>query len=132
MDRRSRVVALCATCVTTLTLAATAYAYVTTDLDNWNLTESLSTWGGGTQFHIATGTDGWVAYRWLDTPAKTTVISGNSCGDWSLYGSPATIGVNDTNYYNLFQSGAGQCFVLRGRTANGQGSMVNHDGRVRR
>ena len=36
----------------TLTIVATAYAYVTTDLDNWNLTESLSTWGGGTQFHI--------------------------------------------------------------------------------
>ena len=59
-------------------------------------------------------------------------MSGNSCGDWSLYGSTATIGVNDTNYYNLFQSSAGQCFVMRGRTANGQGSMVNHDGRVRR
>jgi hypothetical protein len=132
MDRRSRVVALCTTCVITLTVAATAYAYVTTDLDNWNMSESLSTWGGGTQFHIASGTDGWVAYRWLDTPSKVTVMSANSCSDWSLYGNSAAIGVNDTNYYNLFQASAGHCFVMRGRTANGQGTMVNHDGRVRR
>jgi hypothetical protein len=131
MDRRIGHVAL-ATCVITLTLAATALAYVTTDLIDWNLTESTSTWGGGTQFHIATGTDGWVSYRWLDAPNKTTVMSGNSCTDWSTIGSASAYGVNDTGYHLLFAGSAGQCFVMRGRTASGQGSMVNHDGRVQR
>ncbi|WP_157592082.1 hypothetical protein [Solirubrobacter soli] len=110
-------------------LPATAHAQVTSDLIDWNLTESTSTWN--TQYHISTSGDGWAAFRWLDSPNKTTVISGNSCADLTLYGSD-TIGVNDTNYHNLFWGGAGTCFVLRGRTASGSGSMVNHDGRVRR
>jgi hypothetical protein len=131
MDRRFGRVALAA-CVTSLTLAATAYAYVTTDLNDWNLTESTSTYNGGTQFHVASGTDGWVSYRWLDTPNKSTVISGNSCSDWSVYGSPSSYGVNDTSYHLLFRGSAGLCFVMRGRTGSGQGSMVNHDGRVQR
>jgi hypothetical protein len=130
MDRRFGRVAF-VTCVTTLTLAATAFAYVTTDLTDWNLNESTSTWGGGTQFHIASGTDGWVSYRWLDAPNKTTVISGNSCADWGLFGSSG-YGVNDTGYHGLFSGSAGLCFVMRGRTGSGQGSMVNHDGRVQR
>ena len=112
--------------------SAVAYAYVTTDLNDWNLNESLSTWGGGTQFHISSGTDGWVSYRWLDSPNKTTVISGNSCSDWALLGSASAYGAGDTSYHGLFNSSAGQCFVMRGRTASGQGSMVNHDGRVQR
>jgi len=130
MDRRFRLAAAAAACVMTLTFSAVAYAYVTTDLTNWNLTETTSTWGS--QFHVATGTNGVVSYRWLDTPAKITVVSGNACPDWSLYGSPATIGVNDTSYKALFGGYQGLCFVLRGRTAAGQGSMVNHDGRVQR
>src|SRR6202008_286563 len=87
MDRRLRFAAVMAACVMTLTFSAVAYAYVLTDMNDWNLSESLSTYGGGTQFHIASGTDGSVSFRWLDAPNKTTVISGNSCQDWSLIGS---------------------------------------------
>jgi hypothetical protein len=129
MDRRLRGAAILAAAVITLTFSAVAYAYVTSDLNDWNLNESTSTWP--TQYHIASGTDGWVSYRWLDTPNKVTVISANRCGDLWHYGSD-TIGVNDTSYHGLFNGGAGTCFMLRGRTAGGQGSMVNHDGRVQR
>ncbi len=132
MDRRSRVVAALATIVITMTFATLAYAYVTTDLNDFNLTESTATYGGGNQYHIATGTDGWSSYRWLDTPAKATVMSNNSCTDWSLLGSTSAYAVNDTSYHALFHGGTGQCFVVRGRTQSGQGSMVNHDGRIQR
>jgi hypothetical protein len=131
MDRRLRFAAVMAACVMTLTFSAVAYAYVLTDMNDWNLTESTSTYGGGTQFHIATGTDGNVSFRWLDSPNKTTVISGNYCSDWALIGS-SSYGVNDTSYHLLFNGYEGQCFVMRGRTGSGQGSMVNHDGRVQR
>ena len=135
MDRRLRALragsALLAVMAGTLALSAEARAAVTTDLVDWNLTESLSKWGGGTQFHISTGGSA-VQYRWLDSPNKTTVISGNSCTDFSLLGSASTYGVGDTSYHGLFNGASGQCFVLQGRTGAGQGSMVNHDGRVSR
>jgi hypothetical protein len=135
MDRRTRrqtaLVMLPATVAATLA-AAVAEAYVTSDIDPWNLTETTSSAGGGTQYHISTGTDGWVSYRWLDAPTKTTVVSGNSCSDLSLFGSPATIGVNDTGYKALFNGGGGLCFILRGRTASGSGSMSGKNGRVQR
>ena len=130
--RTRRAIVRAVLCVATLSigvLPATARAQVTSDLTDWNLTETTSTWG--TQYHISSGGGGWAAYRWLDSPNKTTVISANSCADLTLYGSDS-IGVNDTNYHNLFWGGAGTCFLLRGRTASGSGSMVNHDGRVRR
>src|SRR3954454_5825111 len=132
MDRRLRRAVLAAAYVSTLTFTAVAYAYVTTDMNNWNLTESVSTYGGGTQFHIATGTDGWASFRWLDSPSKVTVISANRCSDGALLGSSTAIGTGDTSYHLLFNGGAGQCFLMRGRTANGQGSMINHDGRIQR
>src|SRR4051812_38069708 len=131
MDRRLRRAVLAAACVMALTFSAVAYAYVLTDMNDWNLTETTDTWGGGTQFHIATGTDGWVSYRWLDSPNKTTVVSANYCTDWALINS-ASIGVGDTSYHALFSSSAGFCFVMRARTGSGQGSMVNHDGRLQR
>ncbi len=106
-----------------------ALAYVTSDLVNWNLTESTSTYGGGTSFHISSGTDGRVDFRWLDSPNKTTVISANACGDYALYGSAVTA---DTNYRYLFTGGTSQCFLMRGRTAAGSGPLYNHDGRVQR
>src|SRR3954454_16981764 len=102
MDRRLRRAAMVAACVFTLTFTAVAYAYVTSDLNNFNLTESVSTYGGGTQYHVATGTDGRVSYRWLDAPSKVTVISGNACADWSLIGSSSSYGVGDTSYHLLF------------------------------
>jgi hypothetical protein len=134
MDRRLRRpaarAALLAATAATLTSAAVAAGYVTSDLTPWNLTETTNTYG--TEFHIATGTDGWVAFRWLDSPSKITVVSGNACPDWSLIGNPQTIGVGDTAYHSLFQGFTGECFVLRGRTAAGEGSMSGKNGRVRR
>jgi hypothetical protein len=120
--------ALAAT-VAGLLLPATATAQVPSDLTDWNLTETTSTWG--TTYHVSTSGGGLVQYRWLDTPAKATVISGNACGDLALLGS-ATIGVNDTSYKSLFTMYPDYCFRLRGRTTSGSGSMVNHDGRVLR
>jgi hypothetical protein len=119
---------LCAVAVS-FTVPAAAFAQVTSDLTDWNLTESTSTWP--TQYHISSTGDGWVSYRWLDSPNKATVISANACADLAYYGSD-TIGVGDTNYHNLFLGGAYQCFALRGRTTAGSGSMVDHDGRVKR
>src|SRR3954463_344201 len=132
MDRRPRRAALVAACVMTLTFSATAYAYITSDMNDWNLTETTSTYGGGTQFHISAGTDGWASFRWLDSPNKTTVISANSCASGSQLGSSAVIGVSDTGYHGLFQGSEAQCFLMRGRTSSGSGSMVNHDGRSQR
>jgi hypothetical protein len=129
MDRRILRAVLCAAACWAA-LPATAGAQVTSDLNDWNLTDSVSTWGNGTQFHISTG-GSTAAYRWLDSPSKTTVISANTCSDYALINS-ATIGVGDTNYHNLFSASPGACFVLRGRTAAGTGSMVNHDGRISR
>jgi len=129
MDRRLRRAAIIAACVSTLTFTAVAYAYVTSDLTDWNLTESTSTWP--TQYHVASGTDGVVSFRWLDSPSKSTVISANRCSDLAQYGA-SSYGVNDTSYHGLFTGWAGLCFYLRGRTGAGQGSMVNHDGRVQR
>jgi len=106
-----------------------ATAQITTDLTDWNLTESTSTWGSA--FHISSSGDGTAQYRWLDSPSKTTVISGNACPDLALYGAQ-TFGAGDTSYKTLFSGHAGLCFALRGRTAAGSGSMVNHDGRVKR
>ena len=136
MDRRSpgvrvRLRALAfALAIAGLAGPGTASAQVTTDLVDWHLTETTSSWGGGTNFHISSGYS-LGEFRWLDTPAKAPVISANTCTTLALYGS-ATIPVNDTGYKTLFGGSSGTCFVLRGRTTAGSGSMVNHDGRVRR
>jgi hypothetical protein len=133
MDRRtfraSMRATLCAAVGLALTVPAGAYAQSTTDLIDWNLSESTSTWPS--EFHISSSGDGWAAFRWVDSPNKTTVISANSCTDLAAFGQDA-IGASDTGYHNLFHGSVGQCFLLRGRTASGSGSMVNHDGRVRR
>jgi hypothetical protein len=135
MDRRTRLfrtrASLAAALVAALAFAAPAFAYVTTDMNDFNLTETVSIYGGGTQYHIATGTDGWVSYRWLDSPSKTTVISGNTCQDWAQIGNTA-ISAADTSYHALFRGSASQCFVVGGRTAIGSGSMSLYDGRIQR
>lgn len=135
MDRRSRgaggrlrAMTLAVACAT-LAVPSAASAQVTSDLVDWHLTETTGTWP--TQYHISSSGGGSVDYRWLDTPAKATVISANACTNLALFGS-ATIPVNDTGYKGLFVGSVGQCFVLRGRTTSGSGSMFNHDGRVRR
>jgi len=109
---------------------ATAGAWVFTDVVDFNLTQSTVTYS---DYSISQGGDGSASYRWLDVPAKTTVISGNSCTDGSALSTPRTIPAGDVNYYGLFGGGApGFCFLLRGRVATGQGSMTYYDGRVRR
>jgi hypothetical protein len=135
MDRRSqrRVLARAIACAGLLAAAlpAAAHAQVPYDVIDWNLTESASTCCGGTNFHLSSSGGGVAQYRWIDSPAKTTVISANGCIDLGLFGS-ATIPAGNTSYQTLFSAGAGACFVLRGRTAIGSGSMVNHDGRLQR
>jgi hypothetical protein len=112
--------------------SAQAYTFVLTDIINFDLNDSSwSTYGGGTQFHISSTGDGSASYRWVDDPAHTTIISGNTCADYSTLGSD-TIAAHDTTYHLLFWGVSGQCFVLRGKTATGAGSMTNYDGRLRR
>jgi hypothetical protein len=103
----------------------------TTDLNDFNLTETTSSYGGGTQFHVTTG-GSFVDYRWLDSPIKSTVISANTCGDAAMLGQ-ASYGVSDTTYRRIWSSGTSQaCFIVRGRTQAGQGSMSLYDGRINR
>ena len=131
MDRRVRRGLLLAGVCVTLGAAAPARAQVLTDLNNWNLTETVSTWNGGSNFHISTSGDGTAQFRWLDTPSKVTVISANTCMDLYYLGG-GSIPINNTSYLHLFSASPGACFVMRGRTSSGSGSMVNHDGRVKR
>ena len=105
----------------------------TTDVNDFNLTEATSRYGGtpGTQYHVSTGGAD-VLYRWLDSPIKSTVISANNCGDYAMFGQ-ASYGVSDTAYRTIWANGiSGWCFVLQGRTQAGQGSMSLYDGRVSR
>ena len=134
MDRRTRRASLrAAVCSARLRcLAHRAAPRRSTDLDDWNLTETTSTWGGGTQFHISSGGDGSAAFRWLDSPNKTTVISANTCTDVSLLGSATRSASTTRTTTTCSPARPGACFVLRGRTAIGSGSMVNHDGRIKR
>lgn len=134
MGGRSRraVWTMAAACLLSGALAPGAQAdFVYTDITDFNLTESTSSYGGGNQYHISSVGDGSVSYRWVDSPSKDTVVSGNSCFDLSLFGSHYyNSGV--TVYRQLFSGGAGLCFILRGRTAVGQGSMYYYDGRLQR
>lgn len=111
-----------------LLAAPAADAWFYSDIVNFNLTETTTTYG---QYSIGTTGDGAAYYEWLDDPSHTTVISGNSCGDLSLYGK-AEIPAHDTSYYRLFWGTPYLCFALRGRVAYGAGSMYYHDGRLRR
>lgn len=110
--------------------ASAAHAWVFTGITDFNLTESTSTYG---DYTISQSGDGSASYRWVDSPSKTTVVSGNSCTDGSALSSARTIPVGDTGYYGLFGGKSwGFCFLLRGRVASGQGSMSLYDGMVRR
>lgn len=135
MNRRSRRIAhvTASACLLLGVAAPAAQSYVITDIVDFDLTTTTSTYGPGTgtQFHVASGTDGVVSYRWLDTTTVATVISGNSCSDLSNDGNH-TYNAGVTDYRELFSGFAGQCFYLRGRTGSGMGSMSNKDGRVQR
>src|SRR3954470_19169749 len=129
MRRRAARAALVAAAAATLSSAALAVGDVTTDMP-WDLNETLATYGS--TFHISSGTDGAIAFRWIDSPTKLTVVSANACSDWSLLGASQTIGAGDTDYHSLYTGFAGQCFVMRGRTGSGTGAMSGKTGRVRR
>jgi len=135
VGRRSRRLVACvvlAAAIGVSAASAQAYSFVLTDIINFNLNDSSwATYGGGTQFHISSTGDGSASYRWVDDPAHSTVISANNCGDYSSLGS-TPISAHDIDYHLLFWGVSGQCFVLRGRTAAGAGSMTNYDGRLRR
>lgn len=121
-------IAVAVTAWCSLTASAQAWSY--TDITDWNLVDSQTRqYGNG--YTIGSTGDGSAYYRWADSPSKTTVISGNSCGDGSLYGK-TDISAGDTGYHGLFGGFTGLCFVLRGRTAIGSGSMSYYDGVLRR
>ena len=109
-------------------VASTASAYVYTDIIDFNLTETTSTYG---TYSISSVGDNSAYYRWVDDPAHSTVISGNSCVDLALFGK-ADIPAHNTSYFRLFTGTPYQCFALRGRTATGAGSMYYYDGRIQR
>jgi hypothetical protein len=114
-----------------LFLVVPALAF-TSDINDFNLTENLSRYGGtpGTEFHVSSGGAA-VQYRWLDSPSKSTVISSNNCGDYVLLGNSQSYSAGDTSYRTLWSNGtSGWCFVLQGRTQAGQGSMSLYDGRL--
>ena len=89
-----------------------AWAAVTTDLNDFNLSESTSTYGGGTQYHVSQF-GSLVEYRWLDAPVKSTVINAGSCTDYALVGTARTYAVGSTSYQSLFSASDGDCFVVR-------------------
>lgn len=110
--------------------ATSARADITTDFYNWSFGTSFSSYGGGTQYHISQSGNGPASFRWLDgSLGKTTIISANTCADYYEYGR-ASIPPGDTSYRTLFTGSAGQCFVVRGKSPDGQTSP--HDGRLRR
>lgn len=126
----ARAAAIVAVVAALLALPATASAWVFTDIIDFNLTQTAVTYG---DYSISQSGDGSASYRWADVPAKTTVISGNSCIDGSALSTPRTIPAGDTSYYGLFGGRSwGFCFLLRGRVATGQGTMTYYDGVLRR
>lgn len=132
MDRRSlSASALVAACLLFGGLAAQAQAFFTSDIVDFNLGQSVSSYNGGQNFHISTTGNGWVSYRWVDDPDVGTVISGNACPDLSNFGSHS-FNAHVTAWRQLFWGYTSTCFVLRGRVYSGQGSMYNHDGRLER
>lgn len=114
-----------------LSVPSVAGAYLTSDLTDFNLTESVSLYGG-TQYHIATGTDGVVSYRWVDSPSKQTIIGPGSCADGAPLATGYIYSASDTGYHTIYSGGAGLCFYVRGRTTSGQGPMTYYDGRLQR
>jgi len=102
----------------------------TSDLNDFNLVETVRSYP--TQYHVSSGGSP-VAYRWLDSPSKSTVISVNDCTDGFVLGGSQSYGAGDTSYHTLWSSGlSGWCFVVSGRTGSGQGSMSLYDGRISR
>ena len=127
LTARTATVLLAALCTVAMSAGA-ASAYVYTDIIDFNLTETTHTYG---TYSISGVGDNSAYYRWVDDPAHSTVISGNSCIDLSLYGK-ASITAHDVAYHWLFTGSPYQCWALRGRTATGAGPMSFYDGRIQR
>ncbi|MEA2171787.1 MAG: hypothetical protein QOF76_5087 [Solirubrobacteraceae bacterium] len=110
--------------------AAPASAYVTHDISNITLTESFSNIGSSA-YHVSSGTDGGVAFRWLDAPGKDTVIRAVNCDGSTEYGRH-TFSAGSIDFATLFSAGTNTCFQLQAKTVSGQGVMANpHNARVR-
>jgi len=125
--------ALLAALIGGLFLAVPALA-LTSEITDFNLTETLSRYGGtpGNQYHVSSGGAA-VQYRWVDSPSKATVISVNDCTDYHLLGGSSSYSAGDTGYHTLWSNGvSGWCVVIQGRTQAGQGSMSLYDGRLSR
>jgi hypothetical protein len=130
MFRYVRRIAVLAPVCALAIFAASAQAYTTHDINGITLTESYS-YISPLQYHISSGTDGEVAFRWLDAPGKDTTIQAVSCNDNTELGR-SNYSSGATGFQTLFYGFNNQCFQLRGRTQAGQGSMANpHNGRVR-
>jgi hypothetical protein len=125
--RRTAVLApVCALAI----FASSAQAYITHDISGITLTESYS-YISPFEYHISSGTDGEVAFRWLDAPGKDTTIQAVGCIDTTELGH-SNFSAGATGFQTLFNGFNNECFELRGRTQAGQGTMANpHSGRVR-
>lgn len=109
-----------------LVAAPAANANVTSDVNDFNLTESLSYRAS----YTTTSSSG-VQYRWLDSPSKTTYVYSANCATNGIYGG-AGYGAGNTSYQTIGSLPSGWCFNLLGQTAAGSGSMFYYDGRVSR
>lgn len=128
--RRGIAAALTAACVLLSIAAEANAAFSYTDIVDFDLSGSWSAYGGGTQYHISTGGDGTISYRWVDTTSVDNIVSANVCSDGSQYGQwYYNAGV--TVYRQLYSGSAGLCFLLMGKTAGGS-VMYSRDGRLQR
>jgi hypothetical protein len=124
--RRPKIGHIAASFVGLALLAAPPAHAATNEIYDFNLTESISTYGSYT-----TTTSSGIQYRWVDSPWKWTSISAASCYTNSPLGN-ATYSPGQTSYQTIGSAGSGVCFNLRGQTLAGQGSMYYYDGRLSR
>lgn len=124
--RRPKIGHIAASFVGLALLAAPPAHAATNEIYDFNLTESVSTYGWYT-----TTTSSGIQYRWVDSPWKWTSISTASCYTNSPLGN-ATYSPGQTSYQTIGSAGSGVCFALRGNTLSGQGNMYYYDGRLSR
>lgn len=124
--RRPKIGHIAASFVGLALLAAPPAHAATSEIIDFNLTESLSTYG-----YYTTTTSSGIQYRWVDPPWKATYITTANCFTNAYLGA-ANYASWQTNYQTVGSAGSGVCFALRGRTQAGQGSMYYYDGRLSR
>lgn len=108
--------------------ASSAGAFVTNDITDYNVCESVGSPVGG---WTTTDASHHVNYRWLDDPNHSTVVSTVDYYNLAFIGK-ADIPAHNTGYF-MAGDGANQfSFKLRSRTNPGGGCMYDHDGRVQR